>query len=204
MKKNRMMRLASILLVCVLLTTSVISGTFAKYTSTATASDTARVAKWGWGTTEVTLDLFDSVYQGTDGETVMSKYNDNVIAPGTSKAAAITWVADQSFTPEVDYNVTFAVNAIKLPANLEQQLKWTLQVNGGSVSTYDTFAALKAEVATLSYKGEAAQAVPTIDVKIGWVWEFEEDDDHIDTALGNMDNLNSLEIQVVLTATQIN
>ena len=31
MKKNKMMRLAAILLVCVLMTTSVISGTFAKY-----------------------------------------------------------------------------------------------------------------------------------------------------------------------------
>ena len=47
MKKNKMMRLASAVLVCTLLTTSVISGTFAKYTSTSSASDNARVAKWG-------------------------------------------------------------------------------------------------------------------------------------------------------------
>ena len=49
MKKNRMMRLAAFLLVCVLLTTSVISGTYAKYVSTTTDSDSARVAKWGFG-----------------------------------------------------------------------------------------------------------------------------------------------------------
>jgi len=47
MKKNRMMRLASVLLICVLLTTSVVGGTFAKYVTTQTGTDTARVAKWG-------------------------------------------------------------------------------------------------------------------------------------------------------------
>ena len=47
MKKNRMMRLASVLLVLTLLSTSVISGTFAKYVTSDQASDTARVAKFG-------------------------------------------------------------------------------------------------------------------------------------------------------------
>ena len=46
MKKNRMMRVASALLVAVLLTTCAISGTFAKYVSTATGEDAARVAYW--------------------------------------------------------------------------------------------------------------------------------------------------------------
>ena len=52
MKKNTMMRLAAVLLVGVLLTTSVIGGTFAKYTTSDDATDTARVAKWG-----VTINL---------------------------------------------------------------------------------------------------------------------------------------------------
>ena len=47
MKKNKMMRLASGLLVAVLITTSTISGTFAKYVTTADAKDEARVAKFG-------------------------------------------------------------------------------------------------------------------------------------------------------------
>lgn len=47
MKKNRMLRMASALLILTLLTTSVIGGTFAKYVSTGSVSDTARVAKWG-------------------------------------------------------------------------------------------------------------------------------------------------------------
>ena len=47
MKKNRMLRTASALLVLTLLTTSTIGGTFAKYVTSGRATDTARVAKWG-------------------------------------------------------------------------------------------------------------------------------------------------------------
>ena len=47
MKKNKVMRFASLLLIATLLTTSVISGTFAKYTTSDSAQDTARVAKFG-------------------------------------------------------------------------------------------------------------------------------------------------------------
>lgn len=45
MRKNRMMRAASALLVAVLMTTCTISGTFAKYVTSADSTDTARVAK---------------------------------------------------------------------------------------------------------------------------------------------------------------
>ena len=47
MKKNVMMRVASIMLVLVLMTSSVISGTFAKYVTDVTTDDSARVARWG-------------------------------------------------------------------------------------------------------------------------------------------------------------
>ena len=46
MKKNRLMRIAALLLVLTLATSCFVGGTFAKYTSTATGSDTATVAKW--------------------------------------------------------------------------------------------------------------------------------------------------------------
>lgn len=47
MKKNKMLRLASVLLIVVILTTCVIGGTLAKYTTSDSAADTARVAQWG-------------------------------------------------------------------------------------------------------------------------------------------------------------
>lgn len=59
MRKNKAMRLASGLLVAVMLTTCIISGTFAKYVTTNNASDTARVAKWG-----VTITANSALFEG--------------------------------------------------------------------------------------------------------------------------------------------
>ena len=93
MKKNKMMRVASALLVAVLMTTSVISGTFAKYVTTDSASDTARVAKWGVEL-QVVGNLFGDTYGASDAivnsseftvksnQTVAGSLVD-VVAPGT-------------------------------------------------------------------------------------------------------------------------
>ena len=124
MKKNRMMRLASILLVCVLLSTSVISGTFAKYVTTDAQQDTARVAKWGV-VASISGDLFGATYTkaedgnkittysenaGTvssvkktvDGETVADSF---VVAPGTKNDQGLT--ISITGTPEVSTKVHF-------------------------------------------------------------------------------------------------
>jgi len=110
MKKNRMMRLASVLLVLTLLTTSMISGTFAKYVTQESAQDGARVAKWG-----VTFDteggpLFNTQYATTETDysskmavSVKSSGTDNVVAPGTA-GQAVSFAAKG--TPEVSYVVT--------------------------------------------------------------------------------------------------
>ena len=48
MRKNKMMRLSALLLVAVLLSLSVIGGTWAKYVTTSSAlEETVTVAKWG-------------------------------------------------------------------------------------------------------------------------------------------------------------
>ena len=62
MRKNKFMRAASGLLVAVLLTTCVISGTFAKYTSTSTGTDSARVARWGFNdTSSINLTINEQI-----------------------------------------------------------------------------------------------------------------------------------------------
>lgn len=99
MKKNTMMRLASVLLICVLLTTSTISGTFAKYVTENSGSDSARVAKWGVDI-DVSGSLFDYQYKnvsngntpGSTDVTVLA-YNgsDKLVAPGTQNDEGITF-----------------------------------------------------------------------------------------------------------------
>lgn len=197
MKKNTMMRVASALLVAVLLTTCAISGTFAKYVSTAETSDTARVAKWGWGTTSISLDLFSDTY----GDTVASADGKNVIAPGTSQSGTLVWTPAATFAPEVDYELTFTAIG-DIPTVLENELDWTLKVNG-TETTYTTFDAMVAALEGVNYHGDASAVGPTVNIEIGWIWVFNGGDDAADTYLGNMDELLSLTITVSMTATQV-
>ena len=130
MKKNKMMRIASVLLVAVLLTTSIISGTFAKYVTEGSASDEARVAKFGVLVT-ATGDLFDKTYKKTTDNTpggsvwdenlegtpkdltaLTVESNTNVVAPGTqSTGTGLTFGV--TGTPEVDVNVKLDFTAVK-------------------------------------------------------------------------------------------
>ena len=124
MKRNKMMRLASMLLVAVLVTTTTISGTYAKYVTTDGASDTARVAKFGV-VVSAEGGLFDTTYKtgtntpggvgavDTDG-TVLSveSYNgtDKLVAPGTKNTDGITFSI--TGTPEVDVNISLAYRTL--------------------------------------------------------------------------------------------
>ena len=112
MRKNKMMRTASGLLVATLLTTSVISGTFAKYTTEETGSDSARVAKFG---VEITANgtRFANEYNTDDQKvaTTITKSvvksgatGDAVVAPGTKGNLANATITGK---PEVAVRVTY-------------------------------------------------------------------------------------------------
>lgn len=118
MRKNKMMRLASMLLVLCLLTTSVISGTFAKYVTTDAQQDSARVAKWGV-VASIDGNMFGATYSKANGNSVVS-YSKNgdpngdtvssfdkslVVAPGTQNINALKLATVG--TPEVSTKVTF-------------------------------------------------------------------------------------------------
>ena len=229
MKKNKMMRAASGLLVAVLLTTSVISGTFAKYTTTSTGTDKARVAYWGFNqNAELNINLFDDTYANVDSEN-----GDNVIAPGTSKSTEFGFqyienTAKDIDAPEVAYNLT--INAVAegnytaLDAN--PNFKWTLKSGktGAIEGTYNTVAELVAAIKALSgsdtgtkrYEvNELPDAFGTAETNakctVGWVWDFETAtgegqpaaQDATDTAMGNATTLDNVELTITVTATQI-
>ncbi len=126
MKKNKIMRIASVLLVAVLLSTCAISGTFAKYVTTTAASDTARVAKWG---VELATDtnLFGEDYVavgdgniiGTTNLTVESKVdNEDVVAPGTTgkMTFSISGEAEVKVNVKITLNEGSALKMITVPA----------------------------------------------------------------------------------------
>ena len=89
MKKNIMMRLASFLLVAVLISTSAISGTYAKYVTSDDGSDFARVAEWGVVIEAKSFGMFTDKYETDDetatftGEYSVDGEGEDVLAPGT-------------------------------------------------------------------------------------------------------------------------
>jgi hypothetical protein len=118
MKKNVMLKIASVLMVAVLLTTCAISSTFAKYVSTpATDTVTARAAKWGLVLTAKApatneKDIFESVYKDNQGREVVAVgvgSTDLLLAPGTSSGSdAFGFTAEG--TPEVAVNLLATIN----------------------------------------------------------------------------------------------
>ena len=108
-KANKiMMIMVSVLLSAVLLTTSALSGTLAKYTTKGGAySDGARVAKWGI-TVEAANDLGKQyIEEGDDYFKVQVNTelgDDYMLAPGTR--GALAWFSVEG-TPEVMYSIDF-------------------------------------------------------------------------------------------------
>lgn len=122
-KSNKSVKTAVLLFGAVLLTTSLLGGTLAKYTGTiGEASDTARVAKWNVDESVQAFDLFsnsylDKAHGNSSGEsnpsgypiTVEGENGDIVIAPGTKGTAEIQIDPTKVTAEEVAYQFTFTV-----------------------------------------------------------------------------------------------
>ena len=221
MKKNNAMRLASVLLVLTLLTTCVISGTFAKYTTSTTGGDKARVAYWGFGqAAATTIDLFDGQYANVKSSGEVDGFS-NVVAPGTEKSTTFAFAYTDYKTnaitaPEVAY--TFTVNPTitgdydELDANTS--FKWTLKKPSDTTAAeYNTVAELIAAIKALSGDDSGTKTYNPSELPaaftsagetytIGWKWAFEGNDAR-DTALGNSQALENVTFSITITATQV-
>ncbi|MBR2020571.1 MAG: hypothetical protein IKA05_09265 [Clostridia bacterium] len=149
MKKNTMMRIASCLLIAVLVTTCVISGTFAKYVTEYDASDSARVAKWGvtvvvegdeaMFANEYTDDIASNPAPQDDAE-VKGASSAKVIAPGTEGDLGSIAI---NGTPEVAVEVKIAVDL---------DLVGTLGANAWIINTTELYCPLVIKVDGTEYK----------------------------------------------------
>lgn len=193
MKKNRMMRLASGLLVAVLLTTCAISGTFAKYVTRDSGSDFARVAKWGVTVEAESFNLFADTYKTDDttatfsgNYSVDSADDEDVFAPGTKGTFADFAITG---TPEVAVDVA-VVATVEVSGDwlVDGDFYCPIVITVGDTAIcgldYDDAAdfadAIKAEL-----DGKSAQYAPNQDLTaidanfdISWEWAF-EDADHV-------------------------
>lgn len=218
MKKNKIMRLAAALLMLTLLTTCAISGTFAKYTTSTTGTDSARVAYWGFNQdAETTIDLFDTEYTN-----VKSENGDNVIAPGTEKTSEFAFgyktnSSNNLSAPEVAYQLTVKAEAFGNYTALDDNanFKWTLQKSGEAATEYNTVADLLAAIKALSGDESGTQQYAAGNLPaaftsanevytIGWKWAFDgNNNDANDTVMGNAADLDRITLTITITATQV-
>lgn len=221
MKKNTMMRFASVLLVAVLLTTCVISGTFAKYTVAQTGTDTAQVAKWG-----VAITANGATFAGmyVDAEHTGDAADAAVVASGSYKLVAPGTEGDMvameiSGSPEVDVKVTYASTLTLTGFDAYCPIEITVGATTYKVGTgeapagyqyVDDVTALKGAVEaaingyTAFYEANTDLSGATTPV-VSWAWAFNGNDDAQDTVLGDAaaaGNAATIELSVITTVSQ--
>lgn len=131
MKKNRLFMLGLVTVFVAVLSLTLVSSTFARYTSTVTGQDSARVAKWAFtynkadGTSytgveeSIEFDLFNTIKDsnGTDNETdvdVDGNGTETVIAPGTSGSFTLTFTNASEVTAQYEIDYTLTLNSVPI------------------------------------------------------------------------------------------
>ena len=138
------MKIALVLLALVLITSCIVGGTFAKYTSSQGAEDTADVAAWSFkfdtsetdevdiATTDITFNLFNTI------KTTGSVDNENAVvtdmlAPGTEGSMEISIKNDSDVVADwtVVYTVNYAATAVPLEFTLtpDDADSWTTDID---------------------------------------------------------------------------
>ena len=208
MKKNKMLRMASSLLVLAMITTCVISGTFAKYTSTASGSDEATVAKWSIEVNDteiavtgdaktVSFGLFDTI-KDTDNTAEEDDVKKALIAPGTSGSFKLN--LENLSEVDAKYTITLSeTNGSDIP----------LQYSLGGGNWADSIDALNSSLE----EKDIAMGTGTAEHIVYWRWVYEgttsgaheSQTDSTDTALGvtARTNAGTVTISASITAWQV-
>lgn len=193
-KRSPFIKIASIMLGASLLMTCVISGTLAKYTSAATGTASATVAKWSVefsGTDIATNDnvafsLFDTVKEA-DGTTAEADVAAGKIAPGTGGSF------DLKIENKSEVNATYSV-ALTETNNSNVPIEYSAD-NGTSWKALSDL--------NVTDKAIAIGASETIKIQWRWVFEKNEAGNTTDTALGTATTAPTVGIAADFTATQV-
>lgn len=115
MKKNRLFMLGLVTVFVAVLSLTLVSSTFARYTSTITGGDTAKVAKWdvkvNGSSTNIASNLWDTIVDTTDGNPDDHVTADRV-APGTKGSYQLTLTNDSEVAVNYTMNITEVLNGV--------------------------------------------------------------------------------------------
>ncbi len=189
MKKARNILVVTLMLLAVLSFGSV-ANTYAKYTSTADLSDTAKVAKWD-------IEVGGEKIWDAEANLSVALFTDDIIAPGSEGSATIPTITNNS---EVDatYSITFSELKNESGIPLEYSTD-----NGTTWNSIDDVEAITGNIA----KGDTVTLTDAI--KWRWAYYVSDDQDGTDTDLGKTaalatdeSGIPSIELSLSITATQ--
>ncbi len=231
MKKNWTMKLAVLMAVLTMCSACFVSETYAKYITSGTANDTARVAKFGVTVACNDAKIFEKTYKKDDSTFTLSENSvvstEKVVAPGTTGSFAGFSITG---TPEVAVKVTYTLDKLDLTGwaySGSEYFPIIIKVNdatyglsgmkdgdgNAATNAYADVTALKAGLKTaiedyskVYEAGTDLSTITTDDVAITWAWAFEGNDDVKDTYLGDQaaaGNASVIDLTVTCTVTQI-
>lgn len=196
MKNNKLAKFMALVLLVTLLAVILVSGTYAKYTTSATGSDSATVARWNItlngediskGTQKtLKLGLFDTI-NDTDFTSEDSDVTAGKIAPGTTGKFEIAKLINNSDV-NAQYKITYSIdnnNNIPLEFSKDQNAADSEWKSLSEFSMNDFVALAK----------DSTEGVST--GTIYWRWKFERNDDSADTDFG----INTPKVVVTATIT---
>ena len=218
MQNKKLRNSVLLVLALTLLSTLFIGNTFAKYVTTDTLNDTARVAKWGVSISVDGDNLFSEEYDKSAEVKSVKSLSGKVVAPGTGNSFSYSVTG----TPEVKGEVTFT------PVFTITEADWTVDIGDGEKFyfplkltfgstiinglSYTTHSALVAAINT-AFAGEFAKIEFNPNQNLAsivesnafeWEWPFStSDNDVYDTALGNKLAAVNITMGLTITVTQV-
>lgn len=211
-RKRRTSRLAILMMVLALITTTLVVGTLSKYTVGGDGNDAATVAKWGVRVSVADDSSFKTEYKtsATDSTiSVKSSGTHKLVAPGTADDGSITFSIVG--TPEVRTRVKIDFNCVEDvfykygtgAADVYYPIEYTLyQVSGYDGVPYaQPVELVKGNLEAIQEfidgwnTADGTVYAPNTDLdsqfKLTWSWEFEDDtnvatQDGYDTVLGDL------------------
>ena len=203
----------ALLTALVLVTACFIGGTIARYVTSTSSEDEARVAIWGINGGTIQMELFDSSYDANGTKIAESSDGDKIIAPGTSMSSAFSIMdVNSTIAPEVMYEVGINLDDSEIAPEIlaNPSVQWRLDDNA-----WGTWAECKEDILNLtgSTGGKKVYAPNTLpdsfsdgqEHTIAWQWVMDNGTDEEDTAMGNAAVNGDLKanISIAVTARQV-
>lgn len=199
--KSRAIKLLVCMLAMAIITSCLVAGTLAKYSTQKTGTDGARVAKFGVVLSIADTAAFEKSYTGKDGEiTVLS--DTAVVAPGTSDDGGLTFFVKGK--PEVDTHINVDLTVIsdvflKNGDTYYRPIVFTLWQIGDENGDIEPKTLATGDIATVSAEIDKQldadnDAGKILDRKyqLTWAWSYEAtgenkvETDIMDTLLGDI------------------